>query len=323
MLLSILFNKYLRKGVCMKILITGCNGQLGSQIINILNQGKSELGYTNDSYKNVDILGTDVQELDICNLNDVKTYVLREKPDVVINPAAYTNVDACEENKDIAFKVNGIGARNLAIACEEVGAKLIHISTDYVFEGNGSEPYREYDLTNPQSMYGKTKHIGEEYVKQFCSRYFIVRTAWLYGYNGNNFVKTIIKIATNNDEIKVVDDQRGNPTNAEDLAHHILKLALTEEYGIYHCTGEGECSWHDFACKIVEYAGIKCKVNPCTTEEFPRPAKRPEYSSLDNMMLRCTVGNEMRNWEDALKAFIENITSDIDKMIAITGIEKK
>lgn len=307
----------------MKVLITGAKGQLGSQIINIMSQGKSELGNINQLYGNVDLLVIGKNDLDICNLNEVKTYILNEKPDIVINTAAYTNVDACEENKDIAYKVNSIGARNIAMACEEVGGKLIHISTDYVFEGNGEEPYREYDLINPQSVYGKTKYIGEEYVKQFCSRYFIVRTAWLYGYNGNNFVKTIMRIANENLEIKVVNDQIGNPTNAEDLAHHILKLVFTEEYGVYHCTGEGECSWYDFACKIVEYAGIECKVNPCTTEEFPRPAKRPSYSSLDNMMLRCTIGNEMRNWEDALKGFIESITADVDRMIAITGIDKR
>lgn len=142
-------------------------------------------------------------------------------------------------------------------------------------------------------------------------KHFIVRTAWLYGYNGNNFVKTIIKLASDKPEIKVVNDQKGNPTNANDLAYHILKIALTDEYGIYHCTGNGECTWYEFASKIVEYYGLDCKVLPCSTEEFPRPAKRPSYSSLDNLMLRCTVGDEMRQWEEALKMFINNLKGDV------------
>lgn len=193
------------------------------------------------------------------------------------------------------------------MAAEQVGAKIIHISTDYVFEGNGTSPYREYDLPSPVSIYGKTKLAGENYVREFCSRHFIIRTAWLYGYNGKNFVKTIIKAGKEKGHLDVVDDQRGNPTNAEDLAHHILKVALTEEYGTYHCTGKGECSWYDFAKKIVEYAGINCTVSPIKSSELTRTAKRPAYSSLDNMMLRCTVGDEMREWQEALKMFIENM----------------
>jgi dTDP-4-dehydrorhamnose reductase len=291
----------------MKILITGAKGQLGSQIINIIKKGSSEIGEISDDVKNAEIIGIDVQELDITDITATKAYIKEVKPDVVINPAAYTNVDGCETNEDLAFKVNSLGARNLAIACEEIGAKLIHISTDYVFNGIGVKPFKEYDEVGPQSVYGTTKLMGEEFVKQFCSKYFIVRTAWLYGYNGNNFVYTIMKAAKERGALQVVDDQRGNPTNAEDLAHHILKLATTEEYGVYHCTGEGECSWYDFASKIVEFAGIDATVSPCTSEEYKRPAKRPAYSSLDNMMLRCTVGNEMRQWEDALKVFINNV----------------
>lgn len=291
----------------MKILITGAKGQLGSQIINIIKKGSSEIGEISDDVKNAEIIGIDVQELDITDITATKAYIKEVKPDVVINPAAYTNVDGCETNEDLAFKVNSLGARNLAIACEEIGAKLIHISTDYVFNGIGVKPFKEYDEVGPQSVYGTTKLMGEEFVKQFCSKYFIVRTAWLYGYNGNNFVYTIMKAAKERGVLQVVDDQRGNPTNAEDLAHHILKLVTTEEYGVYHCTGEGECSWYDFASKIVEFAGIDATVSPCTSEEYKRPAKRPAYSSLDNMMLRCTVGNEMRQWEDALKVFINNV----------------
>jgi dTDP-4-dehydrorhamnose reductase len=292
----------------MKVLITGANGQLGSQIINIIKKGKSELGEIPNEIKNAEIIATDSDNLDITSLDSLNEYFMQNTVDVVVNCAAYTNVDKCETDEDAAFKVNSIGPRNLAIVCEKNGVKLIHVSTDYVFSGEGNKPVKEYDLPQPVSVYGKTKFLGEEYIKQFCSKYFIVRTAWLYGYNGNNFVYTMMKLGNEKDKLTVVNDQRGNPTNAEDLAHHILKLALSEEYGIYHCTGEGECSWYDFATKIMEYAGINCKVEPCTSEEFKRPAKRPAYSSLDNMMLRATVGNEMRNWEDALKVFMKNRT---------------
>lgn len=288
----------------MKILVTGAKGQLGSQIVNIIKQGYSELGKLSEDIISSEVIGIDVEELDITDLNKVREFIAKEKPDVVINPAAYTNVDGCESNQDVAFKINALGARNIAIACENIGAKLIHISTDYVFSGEGNSPLSEYELPSPQSVYGKTKLVGENFVKEFCSKYFIVRTSWLYGYNGKNFVYTIMKAAKERGTLKVVDDQRGNPTNAEDLAYHILKLINTEEYGVYHCTGEGECSWYDFASKIVEYAGIDCTVNPCTSQEFPSSTKRPAYSSLDNMMLRCTVGNNVREWQEALKVFI-------------------
>jgi dTDP-4-dehydrorhamnose reductase len=291
----------------MKILITGCRGQLGSQIINILKEGASELGTIPQDYRNAEIIGVDIEELDISNLELVKSFINEVKPDIVINSAAYTNVDGCENNRDLALKVNSLGPRNLAIACEQVDAKLIHISTDYVFRGNGTIPYREYDVTNPVSVYGETKLLGENYVREYCLRYFIVRTAWLYGYNGNNFVKTIMKAAKEKGHLEVVDDQRGNPTNAEDLAHHILKIALTDEYGIYHCTGTGECTWYDFAKAIVKFEGIECTVSPTTSDKINRAAKRPAFSSLDNMMLRCSVGDEMRDWGEALKVFLEKV----------------
>jgi len=292
----------------MKILITGCRGQLGSQIINILKAGSSELGVIPQEYRTSEIIGVDIEELDISSLEYVREFMNEVKPNIVINSAAYTNVDGCESNQDLAFKVNSLGPRNLAIACEHIGAKLIHISTDYVFEGNAINPYKEYDIINPASVYGKTKLLGENYVREFCSKYFIVRTAWLYGYNGNNFVKTIMKVAKEKGHLDVVDDQRGNPTNAEDLAHHILKLTLTDEYGVYHCTGNGECSWYDFARAIVEFANIECTVSPITSDKINRAAKRPNFSALDNMMLRCSVGDEMRDWEKSLENFIENVT---------------
>lgn len=291
----------------MKLLVTGGNGQLANQIHFIIDKCESELGNLDKTYVNAEVKYLSSSELDITNANSVLSLVEGFKPDIIINCAAYTNVDKCESDMDNAFKVNALGPRNLAMAAEKIGAKLIHVSTDYVFNGIGDVPFKEYDICEPVSVYGKTKLLGEQYVREQCSKYFIVRTSWLYGKQGKNFVYTIISAAKERGHLDVVDDQRGNPTNAEDLAHHILKLALTEEYGVYHCTGIGECSWYDFACKIVEYAGIDCTVSKTTSDKLTRAAKRPSYSSLDNMMLRCTVGDEMRQWGEALEAFIKSV----------------
>ena len=292
----------------MKILITGSNGQLGNELQRIIATGRAEIGEVSNEIKTSELFALDVDRLDITNLQEVKTVLLEVKPDVVINCAAATNVDGCESNQDLAFRINAIGARNLAMLAEEIGAKLVQVSTDYVFSGIGEKPLTEFDLTSPYSVYGKTKLLGEEYVREFSSKYYIVRTAWLYGYVGHNFVYTMMKLGNMKYEISVVNDQLGNPTHANDLAYHILKLIETEEYGIYHCTGKGECSWYDFASEIMKLAGRNCMVNPCTSEEYkemnPKAAKRPEYSSLDNMMLRCTIGDEMRDWKEALKSFI-------------------
>lgn len=289
----------------MKILITGSKGQLGNELQNIIKTGKAEIGSVSDLIKNAEVIALDVEDLDITKLEQVKEVLHRESPNVVINCAAATNVDGCETNQDLAFKINSLGPRNLAMVCEDLGAKLVQVSTDYVFSGVGETPLKEFDLTAPTSVYGTTKLVGEEYVREFSSKYFIVRTAWLYGYVGKNFVYTMMNLGKTKETLNVVNDQRGNPTHANDLAYHILKLVETEEYGIYHCTGKGECSWYDFAKLIMELSGRKCVVNPCTSEEFVTAAKRPEYSSLDNMMLRCTVGDEMRDWKDALATFIE------------------
>lgn len=291
----------------MNVLITGSNGQLGRELAKNLANGYTELGPIPEELQGAQVVCVDMDEMDITNYDAVVDLVEELSLDVIFNCAAYTNVNGCETDSDTAFRVNALGARNLAMAAERFGAKLIHVSTDYVFSGEGNTPRSEWDLCDPQSVYGKTKYLGEQYVRDFCKRYFIVRTAWLYGYEGNNFVKTIMRIAREKGSATVVSDQFGNPTNAADLAHHLLKLAVTEQYGLYHCTGTGECSWYDFACKIVEYAGIPATVSPCTTAEYPTPAKRPAYSSLDNRMLRNTVGDEMRPWEEALRYFIDHL----------------
>lgn len=290
----------------MNILVTGAKGQLGTEIRKCFENGYTELGVPEILKQENNVRYIDIDELDISNLDALRLVFDEGKFDVVINCAAFTNVNACEAETEIAFKANALGPRNLAIVCEENGAKLIHVSTDYVFAGDGTVPYVEWDICNPQSAYGKSKYLGEEYIKQFSTKYFIVRTAWLYGYYGKNFVKTMMNIAREKGACKVVCDQRGNPTNACDLAHHLLKLATSEEYGIYHGTGKGECSWFEFTQKIVELAGIDAVVNPCSTDEFPTPAKRPAYSSLSNTMFACTVGDEFRDWQDALACFMKN-----------------
>lgn len=296
----------------MKILITGANGQLGAELQKQLAAGESELGRLPDAVQNAAVTAVDVDKLDITDLAAVRAFVREEKPDVIINSAAFTNVDGCETNRDAAFAVNAIGPRNLAMAAEETGAKLVHVSTDYVFSGaeNGGIPLDETARTNPVSAYGSTKLLGEEYVRQFCHRSFVVRTAWLYSYTGKNFVFTMMNAGKKFGALTVVDDQRGNPTNAVDLAHHLLKLAASEEYGLYHCTGEGVCSWYEFACEIIRLSGTPATVAPCTSAEYaaknPAAANRPAWSALENRMLACTVGNEMRDWKDALACFMKN-----------------
>ena len=251
----------------MKILITGASGQLGTEIQRQLKNGGSALGPVPERLKNATVIATDVNELDITDRDATIAFVRRHQPDTIISCAAFTNVDGCESNPEAAFKVNAIGVSNLAQAAERINARLIHVSTDYVFRGEGNKPLDESERVDPKSVYGKTKALGEEYVKNFCHRYFIVRTAWLYGYAGKNFVKTIVNAGKKFGKLEVVSDQLGNPTNAEDLAHHILQLAVSHDYGVYHCTGEGICSWYEFASEIIRLSGVDATVAPCTSAE--------------------------------------------------------
>ncbi|OAM92802.1 dTDP-4-dehydrorhamnose reductase [Pelosinus fermentans] len=273
----------------MKILVTGANGQLGREIAI---QGRGH-----------ELILTDSDTLDITNGEDVKSYFLAIKPQVVIHCAAYTNVDGAETDFDGAFRVNVVGTQNIAAGCLEVGARMVYVSTDYVFDGKNQEAYREFDQVNPQSVYGRTKWQGEEMVRQILSRHFIVRTAWLYG-DGNNFVRTMLKLAETNDTLRVVHDQLGTPTSTVDLARVIFLLLSSNAYGTYHATCQGQCSWYEFSCEIFRQTGKKITVVPVTTSEFPRPAKRPIRSVLDNHMLRMTVGDPMREWQDALKEYL-------------------
>lgn len=274
-----------------KIMVTGCNGQLGRQI---------QKEYENDEAM---LICTDIDDLDISDHARVMEFVRDLQPDVIMNCAAYTAVDACEQAWDLAYRINAIGPRNLAIAARAVGAKLMHISTDYVFEGNASQPYTEFDAVHPVSAYGKTKLEGERFVQQFADRYFILRTAWLYG-DGKNFARTMLALSEHHDEVRVVDDQYGSPTSTVELAKVMHLLELTDNYGLFHATCEGSCSWADFAEEVFRLAGKPTRVTRVTTEEYGSSTKRPAYSVLDNYMLRLTTDYRMADWKDALRAYL-------------------
>lgn len=287
-----------------KILVTGCNGQLGRAV-------RKEYAGEEVTFINTDVTeGEGVRALDITDVDAVMELVRREKPDVIINCAAHTNVDLCEKQWDSAYRINAIGPRNLSIAATAVGAKMIHVSTDYVFEGNGTRPYMEFDAPNPISAYGKTKLEGERFVQAFADRYFILRTAWLYG-EGKNFVKTMLRLAETHDEVSVVDDQVGSPTSAVELARMIHYLEKTDNYGIFHATCEGDTNWADFAETIFKKAGKVTKVRHVSSEEYakmnPASAKRPAYSILDNYMLRLTGDYRMADWQDALDEYMKTL----------------
>lgn len=275
----------------MKIVVTGANGQLGREVAR---QGAAH-----------ELILTDYDTLDIVDSKAVGDFMREVKADAVIHCAAYTNVDGAEDDADGAFRVNVAGAQNMAAACLETGARMVYVSTDYVFDGQSQKPYREFDATNPQSVYGVTKWQGEQIVKEILGRHYILRTAWLYG-DGNNFVKTMLRLAATNDTLRVVHDQIGTPTSTEELTKAIFKLLSSDAYGTYHGTCQGQCSWYEFACEIFRQAGKEVKVIPVTTDEFPRPAKRPAHSVLDNYMLRLTVGDPMGTWQQALQEYLKS-----------------
>lgn len=278
----------------MKILITGAAGQLGREVQRVLSEHEGRF----------EVYPLGAEAMDITDGASVLRAVNEIRPDAVVHAAAYTQVDRAESEVDLAFKVNAIGARNVAVATENVGAKLVYISTDYVFDGTKGSPYTEFDAVSPLGVYGRSKLVGEEFVRNSCSRYFIVRTAWLYGAHGNNFVKTMLALATQGKPIKVVNDQVGSPTYALDLAEFIIQLLETENYGVYHATNAGCCSWYEFARAIFAEAGLQVDLSPCTTEEFPRPAPRPAYSVLDHMAIRLNGLKDFRPWQEALRDFI-------------------
>ncbi|MEW5898370.1 MAG: dTDP-4-dehydrorhamnose reductase [Bacillota bacterium] len=285
----------------MKVLITGGGGQLGCDL---------EKELAGPGGHEVICLGRD--RLDVTRAEQVREVLHAARPDVVVHAAANTNVDRCELEPDGAYLVNALGTRNVAVAAARVKARLVYISTDYVFDGRKKEPYTEFDIPAPLSVYGKSKLAGENYAAAFSDRFFIVRTSWLYGRRGNNFVKTMLKLAAAQPEVAVVDDQMGTPTFTEDLARCIGALIQTELYGIYHASNSGACSWFDFARNIFRLAGLAhVSVKPIATAELNRPAPRPAYSVLDNYCLRLQGLPDLRPWEEALEEFFQKYRQEL------------
>lgn len=278
----------------MKILITGSNGMLGHDLEEVLK----------DSHE---LVLTTSKTLDITDKDKTMKIIKENKPDVVINSAAYTDVDGCETNQDLAYAVNGEGVRNLALACREVDCPLVHVSTDYVFDGTARDPIAEDGEIGPISVYGKSKLQGEEAIQEILDKFFIVRTAWLYGINGKNFPRTMLELAENHPEITVVYDEVGTPTYTPDLAYGISQLIETDYYGIYHLTNSGSCSWCEFARYIFKIAERDVKVIPVTASEFSRPAPRPSYSVLKNEKWIENGFEPLRDYKEAISEYIELI----------------
>lgn len=267
------------------VLVTGANGMLGQDLVQILR----DAGYQ--------VIETDIHNLDIIDLSQVEMVLMNYKPDYVVHCAAYTNVDKAEEDVETARLINSVGTENVAKICAKINCALVYISTDYVFDGSGKEPYQPSDIANPLNNYGLTKFEGECAVRKFCEKYYITRTSWLYGINGKNFVETMISLA-DKPELRVVDDQIGCPTWTVELSNGILKLLNEKKsFGIYHICGSGVTSWYGFANEIFMQLGLNVNLKPCTTEEFPRLAKRPKYSVMAN-------GGICRDWKKSLKDYI-------------------
>jgi dTDP-4-dehydrorhamnose reductase len=290
----------------MNILITGSNGQLGSEIRDIAAH-----------YKNFNFFFMDLPELNICDTEALNTFIFNQNINAVINCAAYTAVDQAEEDFEIAEQVNSIGVLNLVNALKKVNGKLIHISTDYVFDGNSFLPYLELDELNPIGIYGETKRAGELVILNSSIDALVIRTSWLYSVYGNNFVKTMLKLGHEKDELGVIFDQVGTPTNASDLAKTCLDILLDKSSAnistkgkIYHYSNEGVTSWYDFAKAIMELGSIDCKVRPIETKDYPTPAKRPHYSVLNKSKIKADFNLQIPYWRDSLEKCIEKLKSN-------------
>ena len=276
----------------MKVLIIGSEGMLGHDLVDTLSI-------------NNEVSSTTIDTLDITDITKTIQTVNEINPDVLVHAAAYTNVDGSESNSDLAYKVNALGTRNVAVACQEAGCAMVYICTDYVFDGKKGSSYYEYDQTNPLSVYGKTKLAGELYIRDTLNKFYITRTSWLYGFHGPNFVTTMLNLAKTNDNISVVNDQIGSPTYTVDLANAITQLINKPVYGIYHITNSEHCSWYEFAKQIFDNAGVNIDLNPVTTEEFSRPATRPKYSVLENYNWKMEGFPKMRSYKQALRDYMK------------------
>ncbi|WP_123042237.1 dTDP-4-dehydrorhamnose reductase [Cohnella candidum] len=273
------------------VVVTGAGGQLGQELVSLRRPG-------------VTFIGLDREQLDITDSSSCRQVMERINPDAVIHAAAYTAVDLAESEPEKAYLINVTGTRNMAEATESVGAKFCYVSTDYVFDGRGKQPYGEDDRTGPQTVYGRTKLEGEQAALAACSRTFVVRTSWVYGKYGANFVHTMLKLAETRPSLTVVNDQTGSPTYTLDLARFLTDLVLTELYGVYHASNSGTCTWFQFAQAIFEESGKSVQVLPCTTQEFPRPAPRPAYSVLGHDAMERAGFEPMRHWRQALRDFL-------------------
>lgn len=278
-----------------KVLVTGASGQLGFDVVKRLKSLE------------INSLGVGSRELDIVDEKQIKRCIESFLPTTIIHCAAYTAVDKAEEERDKCYKVNVIGTKNLAEICKEFDIKLLYISTDYVFDGKGNTPFEEDEQPNPLNYYGYTKAEGEKIIKELLKKFFIVRTSWLYGINGNNFVKTMLKLSETQNVIYVVNDQIGSPTYTKDLAELIIDIALTDKFGIYHGVNEGYCSWYEFACEIFRLTEKNIKVTPISTNEYPAKAKRPLNSRLSKKNLDKNHFKRLPHWQDALKRFLKEL----------------
>ncbi|MBU1936325.1 dTDP-4-dehydrorhamnose reductase [bacterium] len=276
----------------MRILITGHKGMLGSELLPFAKkQGHKVTGF-------------DLPEHNITKRDETIAFIEKTQPDIIIHAAAFTAVDKCETEAETAYSVNADGTENVCLAAQELSIPIVYFSTDYIFDGEKIEPYDEDDAPNPQTVYGKSKYKGETFVRELCPKHYIVRIPWLCGHGGPNFVETILKLAKEKDEINVVNDQHGSPTFVSDLVPEVFRLIESESYGTYHITNQGYTTWYEFAKKIVELAGLKMRVVPCTTKDFPRPAPRPKNSRLSPRLYEETIGNHMPTWEEGLAAYL-------------------
>lgn len=278
----------------MKVFVTGVKGQLGHDVVNEL----EKRGHT--------AIGVDIEEMDITDKDAVKRVITQVSPEAVVHCAAYTAVDAAEEQVELCRRVNGLGTENIAEICKELNCKLMYISTDYVFNGQGTRPWEPDDEREPLNVYGQTKYEGELAVEAL-EKYFIVRIAWVFGVNGKNFIKTMLNLGKTRDHLTVVDDQIGSPTYTYDLARLLVDMIETEKYGRYHATNEGVCSWYEFACEIFKKAGIEVAVSPVSSNEYPAKAKRPQNSRMDKSKLKEMGFEPLPTWQDALERYLKEI----------------
>ncbi len=279
------------------ILVTGITGQLGFDVLRELKQ------------RGVDVIGTTREEIDLTTENGAKNFILDKKPETVIHCAAYTAVDKAESEAELALTVNGLATRWVAEACREINAKMIYISTDYVFGGDGKTPYEVHDEKKPVNVYGRSKLLGEDSVSAILPQHFIVRVSWVFGINGKNFVKTMLRLAETKNQLRVVKDQIGSPTYTVDLAKLLADMAFTEKFGIYHASNEGFCSWAEFAKEIFKQAGLNVEVEEIETIDYPTPARRPFNSRLSKKSLDDAGFNHLPPWQDAVKRFLAEMNS--------------